>query len=891
MTREELYLGSFLHDIGKFYQRADGALNDKNELSEQSKKLAEIICPEHNGFPSHQHVVWTNEFFEKNQQIFLRFISKDQLSNIVHAAVYHHRPDNPEAAIVQLADWWASGMDRSSMGIFEDPQLEKSELRFREIPLNNILCALRVKQSDNSFQTASRQSVFRLRPLSLHAHDIMPSDYSNETKLSTELYRKHWKEFIADLEKLEKRSFDYRGLSITLYYLLKKYTWCIPSFTQDNHPCISLFEHSKVTAAIAQCLFDFYQDKPESFRTNTTPKGYQVELDENVFPLLIAGFDLSGIQDYLYNISSANAAKSLRGRSFYLQMTLEALAWQIINKAPLKLTPAHIIYASGGKFYMLLPNIPIIKKYLEDFYIGILDDLWEKHRGRLYLNMGMVAFRYKNKLEANQKNIRIEGHSENVSLGELWNALFEEMTRHEARRFRHIIASRERFAEFFEPSGEGGDSLVCSVTGEEIGHGKAYYQFNEEKRDWSYKTKAENYDAEAPVISPEVHQQIEIGKQLVHHNFIAFPTSATKAEGYFDLPGGSKLHIAKNENVSSYDEALILKTVHDEVSLFDVPAGNRQALGFRFFGGSQVAMEDKNTPATFEYLAGYIEGSNKGRYPFKRLAILRMDVDGLGSLFRYGLTDDEKPTELASFSAYATFSNLLDLFFSGYINTLREKYKEDVNILYSGGDDVFALGYWEKVIAFAEDVRSEFRKFAARDDITLSAGIELVGAKFPVAKGAEKSGEAEEKAKQHKIDTGNGKVVFKNALCFLGVPLNWDHEWPQVKNLKEKLVHWVRDESITRGLLMQLIGYYEAWKYNTKDDKEYHNWKWQAAYNIARRQKNLKEDKNAGANEALEELKQIIFAHVNEKRMRFEAFAVACRWAELALRNEKEKTN
>lgn len=889
MTREEIYLGSFLHDIGKFYQRADGPLNGNNKLSDNSKNLQGIICPVYKGFPSHQHVIWTHDFFEKNTRIFQKFIAKQQLENIIHAAAYHHRPDTPETAIVQLADWWASGMDRSSMGLFEDPHIENTELRFREIPLNNILCALRVKHSDNVFHTAKSQTVFHLKPLSLYKDDILPGHYSNESKLSTEKYHNHWKSFIDELGRLGERSFDFRGLSITLFYLLKKYTWCIPSFTQDDHPCISLFEHSKITGAIAQCLFDVYKANPDNFKSLSTQNGIQIEIDENTFPLLLAGFDLSGIQDYLYNISSANAAKSLRGRSFYLQMTMEALAWKIINEAPLQLTPSHIIYASGGKFYLLLPNIPQVKEYLNNFHIQVLNDLWDKHRGRLYLNMGMVAFRYKNKLEAKQNNIRIEGSSDNVSMGELWNRVFEEITRHEAQRFRHIIASKERFADFFEPSGEGGNSPVCNVTGEEIGSAKEFFQFNEERRDWIFKNKAENYDAGAPVISPEVHQQIKIGQKLVDHNFIAFSTSETKAENYFDLPGGNKLHIVKN--VSSYDEALILKTVHNEVSLFDVPGGKNQAIGFRFFGGSQVAMEDKNTPATFEYLAGYIEGNNKGRYPFKRLAILRMDVDGLGSLFRYGLTDDEKPTELASFSAYATFSNLLDLFFSGYLNTLREKYKDDVNILYSGGDDVFALGYWEKIIAFADDVRSEFRKFAARDDITLSAGIELVGAKFPVAKGAEIAGEAEEKAKQHKIDIGNGKVLLKNALCFLGVPLNWDHEWPKVKNLKEKLVQWVRDESITRGFLMQLISYYETWKYNIaiKGAKEYHNWKWQAAYNIARRQKNLKEGKNAGANEALEELKQILFTEVNEKRMRFEAFAVACRWAELTLRNEKEK--
>jgi len=887
MTREEIYLAALLHDIGKFYQRADDPLNGSKELSALSKNMVQYICPDFKGFPSHQHVVWTNEFFEKTKSVFTSFISNEELNHIAHSAVYHHRPDDLYAAIIQMADWWASGMDRSSMGIFEDPQLESNELRFREIPLNNIMCALRVKQNNNEFHTSPRQTVFKLKPLSLIKEDIFPNSYTNETKLSTAHYREHWGAFIDEFKSLPSRSFDIRGFSTTLHYVLKKYTWCIPSFTQNNHPCISLFEHSKITAAIAQCIFDFYSYNQDKFHTHSTPSGLQIEIDDEIYPLLLVGFDLSGIQDYLYNISSANAAKSLRGRSFYLQMSVEALAWKIINENPYPASPSHVIYASGGKFYMLLPNLANVRDFLNNFYEKVLDDLWKKHKGRLYLNMGAIAFRYKNKMEKDAPNIRIEGEEENVTIGALWDRVFVEMTSREAQRFRKIITSKDHFHKFFEPSEDGGDAIVCSVTGEEIEPEKGYYVFNEEKRDWYHKKQIEPDIDYSAIISEEAYEQIRIGEQLVNHRFIAIPTARTKAGDLINLPGGTSIHIVRE--VNSYDEATMLKTVQDKIDLVEMPPGNRQALGFRFFGGSRVAILENHKPATFEHLAGYGDEKGKDKYPFKRLAILRMDVDGLGTLFRYGFTEDQQASDLASFSAYATFSNFLDLFFSGYLNSLREKYKDDVNILYSGGDDIFAIGYWEKVIAFAWDIREEFKKFTGRDDLTVSAGIELVGAKFPIAKGAEIAGVAEEKAKNHKILSANGVEMKKNSVCIFGVPLNWDIEWKDVVDLKNKLVDWVEKKYISKGLLMQLIGYYEAWKYNTSyaKTKEYHNWKWQAAYNIARRQKLVKES-NPGAFAVLEELKQILFAEVNEHRLRFDAFAVACRWAELTLRNMKE---
>ena len=65
--RHKVFLGALLHDIGKFYQRADKSLLDEyNSLSSYSKRIAEDICPinEYGRF-GYQHVIWTNEFFEK----------------------------------------------------------------------------------------------------------------------------------------------------------------------------------------------------------------------------------------------------------------------------------------------------------------------------------------------------------------------------------------------------------------------------------------------------------------------------------------------------------------------------------------------------------------------------------------------------------------------------------------------------------------------------------------------------------------------------------------------------------------------------------------------------------------------------------------------------------
>lgn len=62
--RDTVYLAALLHDIGKFWQRADpdGAQRSKI-LSPEVKELESTLCPQYKGVYSHKHVLWTAQFF------------------------------------------------------------------------------------------------------------------------------------------------------------------------------------------------------------------------------------------------------------------------------------------------------------------------------------------------------------------------------------------------------------------------------------------------------------------------------------------------------------------------------------------------------------------------------------------------------------------------------------------------------------------------------------------------------------------------------------------------------------------------------------------------------------------------------------------------------------
>lgn len=150
--RHKVFLGALLHDIGKFYQRADKSLLDEyNSLSSYSKRIAEDICPinEYGRF-GYQHVIWTNEFFEKFFNDIFKNVSGLKTSasfkvseddSLESLSCNHHKPQNELQGLISLADWWSAGIDRNNPASLERDVLDKERTiqwgrdRYRHIPL------------------------------------------------------------------------------------------------------------------------------------------------------------------------------------------------------------------------------------------------------------------------------------------------------------------------------------------------------------------------------------------------------------------------------------------------------------------------------------------------------------------------------------------------------------------------------------------------------------------------------------------------------------------------------------------------------------------------------------------------------------------------------------
>lgn len=493
--------------------------------------------------------------------------------------------------------------------------------------------------------------------------------------------------------------------------------------------------------------------------------------------LLFVGGDLSGIQKFIYNITSKRAMVSLKGRSAYLRsytdeicgkiLDVSALQWNTMSKDNMK------IYCSGGKFYLQLPDLEEVRSSIVAIRKKTEEELWYKHKGQLSINIDFVPFVYEG------DKVNVDGETNNIGL--LWTKITEKFNALKNQKFKSLLLEND----LFEVQKVGGEVKVCQITGIE-GAEKYGLPFEDE-----------NGDKESLYVLDSVKEHIKKGLEL----------------------------------------------------------------------------RDKQH---FKMLEEYADGTYLG--------VLRMDVDGLGARFIKGFESMEK---------YKDFSGKLDKFFdaeNGNLHTIQERNKEHLNIVYAGGDDIFVVGRWDKVIDFADDVKTQFAAYCKNvlNDTTLSisGGIAIVNAKYPIAKAAEIAGEAEDAAKKY----NNGK---KNAFNIFGESVSWDGEFDYVKSYKEQFVSLIEKCCLSRGILHRIMTYAAIVKENQTIEEENKNgnykrkpdmsYLWHAAYYLTRFMG--KEKDNKVVYDFCKDLRDKQLVKTDNYRL----VSLAARWAELELREIKDK--
>ena len=174
----------------------------------------------------------------------------------------------------------------------------------------------------------------------------------------------------------------------SLLCLLESCTANVPSSTYTGEsPDISLYDHLKMTAAISACVSEYLLDAGE---TDYKARLFNHEADFRMEPaFLMLTADLSGIQRFIYTVATKGAQRSLRSRSFFLEVLMEHYVDEVLGACGL--SRANLIYSGGGHCYLLLPNTKAARDSARAVNDRMNDWLIGQFGSRLFMAQGMTA--------------------------------------------------------------------------------------------------------------------------------------------------------------------------------------------------------------------------------------------------------------------------------------------------------------------------------------------------------------------------------------------------------------------------------------------------------------------------------------------------------------------
>ena len=464
---------------------------------------------------------------------------------------------------------------------------------------------------------------------------------------------------------------------------------------------ISLYDHLKLTAAFALCIGQFLEEQGitdyRSVLFNDAEKFY----GEKVFR--IYSIDLSGIQSFIYNITSKGALKGLRSRSFYLEMLMETAVDELLKRTELCRT--NVLYTGGGHAYILLPATEQSKQIIEDFEKDLNGWFIENFGAELFAAGGYSdcsSLELQNEPAGSYKEIFAQ-ISKSISARKMNRySAAEILQMNNADKGKH---TREcRICHRSDKLDKDDKCSICSslekLSGMIIDRKDSFYII----------TKGDT--TAASIIMPFGYSFSACNKDEL--------IAVMKQEGYVRA-------YTKNEPFTGKEIA------------------------------SNLWIGDYASAKSFEELAGSSTG-------IKRLGVIRADVDNLGKAFVSGFSGRyETLTRTSVFSR--KLSMFFKYHINGILANGTYQIVDSTEgrrkavIVYAGGDDLFIVGAWDSILCFAIDLHNSLKRFS-QGQMTISAGIGLYPEKYPIAAMAQETGRLETISKEFDIGAKNAITLF-----------------------------------------------------------------------------------------------------------------------------------
>ncbi len=721
-TTLKMATAAFMHDIGKFADK--GVLDVTDQYINDN---AGLYLPFRDGRHSHYHSVYTAAFIELMQDVLPPEFNTGDWGvgdAFINLAAGHHKPETPMQWAIAVADRVSSGWDRDT---FDMPGAHhvsvKDYKKTRLLPVFEQLAAYGEDERNNSEEYCYRYPLKALTPKNVFPvlkQEIEPKDSKNAENEYRELYEV----FTSGLKRLKHKNSD-----ISLWFehfdsLMMACTSAMPAARVGNVvPDVSLYDHSRVTAALATAIY-LYHATSDSMREEAI-KNY----DDRKF--LIVNGDLQGIQNFIFGRFGDTAryrSKILRGRSFAVSLLTELAADMLCREIGLPFSS--VLLNAAGKFTIIAPNIAETRQSMESVQDKINDWLVKISLGETVISFSAI--------EAACVDF-VSGH-----FTDLWDNIVQAMVekKFESINLKQYGGALTDYLERFVS--ESDHPPLCPVCG---------------RRPAVKKARASVYVKEVQSICSLCRDHVFIGANLVRESRMVVTAADTDIGGkeerliepIFDkyqltflkegLEGDPVEELVKQGRIYKYWDlgGDFEKSIHSDVTVKPISGyvpryGAQDEMDERIFTRLK-SDEDKQTlsrqiksgdPKTLNDIAGMALNPEKSGNGFKgveALGVLKADVDNLGLLLGCGLKQ-----ERFTLSRLATISRQLNNYFTVYLPDFlkTEKDFQDVYTVFAGGDDLFLIGPWNRIIDLAREIQKSFSAYVCHNpQIHLSAGISL----------------------------------------------------------------------------------------------------------------------------------------------------------------------
>lgn len=453
--------------------------------------------------------------------------------------------------------------------------------------------------------------------------------------------------------------------------------------------------------------------------------------------------DISGIQNYLFDVAEAGGgqARRLRARSFFLQLLIECAALRVLRTLGWPIDDQHFLLSGAGKFVLSGPRHNGVEAQLEVERQKLNDWLLRETRGELKLILtwaGEAVTEVENHRRAQQSLQLVKAQPWRPSSSAGWDpaCLVLAPLDTPCGLCRHAPAVEDET----DPD-TGAVRHVC-------------------------RTCAENRNLGRRLPTA---RWLVIRNKPLHNDLNLFNLGVSLSQENQLAVGPETLVVANYRNPTNRPNWC--------------PEG--QFLKRRFMAHIPI---DRGQPVEFSKLAQRSRGDHL-------LGVLKADADSLGVMIEGLLIGQQDLQRLAD------FSHELDGFFAG---TLKEEIEQNWPLIYTvfaGGDDLVMVGPWDVMVEFAGRMRELFAQQFANRGLTISAGLALLKPKRPIKTAV---AEAERLLEYAKTNVAPRESTPKDQLAAFGQLWKWQHHDAILKRAK-LLADWVDAGQMERGWLHTLL--------------------------------------------------------------------------------------